>query len=333
MPEPLSSSSPSCPRCGYDLSGAVAAWNHAESTSCPMRGTCSECGLEFAWGELLNPHLKTPVWSYEHEHRRPWRSLARTSSKALRPDRLWRDLQMTHPIKGRRLLLFSFFGMVLVHTGFALVSFVLMAAQQLTLAPTWRRTADDFAHLAIEAFWPYNNKWAEFILPSRPWPGSVPTLMSARSLLVWAWWFAVPFAYLFLPATLRRCRVRRGHLARIGAYSLVFASAGVLLAAASTSVVQDPLMFIVVIFNRAFDNELVDWMALNQLNGSLHKWLLRASPFVSFLLVFVFWGFAASRYLRLPRPWLVAFVLTLLAGLLATALLALWPGFLQALFS
>ncbi len=322
-----------CPRCGYDLSGAAAAWNHGESASCPMRGTCSECGLELAWGELLNPCLKTPEWSYEHGHRRPWRCLVRTSLKTLRPDRLWRDLKMTHPIRGRRLILLSFLGMILVHTSLSLVSLALMAARQLMVIPTWRRTAADFARLALETFWPYNERWAEFILPSRPWTGSVPVVMSARTLLVWGWWIVMPFAYLLLPATLRRCRVRREHLVRIGAYSLVFASAGVLLAGAAPSVVQDPFMFVVVIINRAFDGELIDWMDLNRLDDLLRRWLPGASPFVCFSLVCVFWGCAASRYLKLPRPWLVAFVLTLVGGLLAMALLALWPGFLQRLFS
>lgn len=34
---------PRCPRCGYDLSGAVATWK----TSCPLEVTCSECGQRF----------------------------------------------------------------------------------------------------------------------------------------------------------------------------------------------------------------------------------------------------------------------------------------------
>ena len=44
---------PSCPCCGYDQSGAIAAWNHAASRSCPLRGTCSECGAELWWGDVF----------------------------------------------------------------------------------------------------------------------------------------------------------------------------------------------------------------------------------------------------------------------------------------
>ena len=43
----------SCPRCGYDLAGVVESWNHAESLSCPLNGTCSECGLGFEWADVF----------------------------------------------------------------------------------------------------------------------------------------------------------------------------------------------------------------------------------------------------------------------------------------
>lgn len=44
---------PSCPNCRYDLSGAVATSNGPESLSCPMLGTCSECGEEFRWADAF----------------------------------------------------------------------------------------------------------------------------------------------------------------------------------------------------------------------------------------------------------------------------------------
>ena len=34
-----------CPRCGYDLRGAIATWTE----QCPLHGTCAGCGLQFAW--------------------------------------------------------------------------------------------------------------------------------------------------------------------------------------------------------------------------------------------------------------------------------------------
>lgn len=66
--------------------------------------------------------------------------------------------------------------------------------------------------------------------------------------------------------------------------------------------------------------------------NATERWSPIVSPIACFTTIFLFWGFAASRYLRLPRPWLVALALVVLAGLAATALLALWPGLLQGLF-
>ena len=40
-----------CPRCGYDLGGVVAIFRD----SCPLEGTCSECGMALRWGEVSCP--------------------------------------------------------------------------------------------------------------------------------------------------------------------------------------------------------------------------------------------------------------------------------------
>lgn len=324
-----------CPRCGYDLSGAVAAWNHAESTSCPMRGTCSECGLEFAWGDVLNPEVRVPDWSFEHAYRLRWWRLLRTAFITLLPNKLWRQLQMFHPIRGRRLVPLALCGSAVVHLAISAAACGLLVVLHLGAPPSWSMSTTDYARLVIETCWPYNPEWGAFLLPM--WAGSgandVPSLMSAWTLLVWLWWLAVPFAYLFLPTTLRRCRVRRVHLARLGAYSVVFASAGVFLGAASAGVFREAIYLVCAVMDRWLDGYLAQSDVFYRIDDLFRHRPRQASPFACFLLIFLFWGFGASRYLRLPRPWLVALVLTLLAGLLATALLALWPGFLQALFS
>jgi hypothetical protein len=52
-----------CPRCGYDLSGTIAAWE----CSCPVDGVCGECGLGFRWAGLFRVrepegHGNWPGW-------------------------------------------------------------------------------------------------------------------------------------------------------------------------------------------------------------------------------------------------------------------------------
>lgn len=53
---------PTCPRCGYDQSGAVTSWTEC----CPVEGTCPECGIRFAWADLFDPSRLDIVWFVEH---------------------------------------------------------------------------------------------------------------------------------------------------------------------------------------------------------------------------------------------------------------------------
>lgn len=101
-----------CPRCGYDLSGAVAAWNHADSTSCPMRGTCSECGLEFEWGDVFNPTLGPARGYFENAEGLGLLSALRTWLWTLWPPLFWSRVGMRATRSPWRMLLWL--GLVLV---------------------------------------------------------------------------------------------------------------------------------------------------------------------------------------------------------------------------
>lgn len=104
MPKPGTSADPParCPRCAYDLTGHVAAWR----AQCPTRGQCSECGLEFNWGDVLNAAMRDLPWLYEHAPH--WWSLRRawgTAFRALFPWSLWGHLELHHRVRPSRLLL------------------------------------------------------------------------------------------------------------------------------------------------------------------------------------------------------------------------------------
>ena len=65
---------PRCPRCGYDLRGVVTTWADA----CPLESTCSECGLFFAWSEVIGPLAPRPGWCVEFAATWwgvPWRAI------------------------------------------------------------------------------------------------------------------------------------------------------------------------------------------------------------------------------------------------------------------
>jgi len=90
-----------CPRCGYDLRGAVATWTH----ECPMEGVCTECGLEFEWRELLNPEYRRPTWNIEFARtiRGFMLCCAGTTILMLWPWKFWRDVRMTHAARWSRI--------------------------------------------------------------------------------------------------------------------------------------------------------------------------------------------------------------------------------------
>lgn len=91
-----------CPRCGYDLSGVIASWEGA----CPLEGRCSECGVDFHWGDLLNERRRHLPWLYEHANR--WWNFSaawKTTLTALTPWRFWRQTKVHHPIRLVRLAL------------------------------------------------------------------------------------------------------------------------------------------------------------------------------------------------------------------------------------
>ncbi len=58
-----------CPRCRYDLSGAVGSW----ASACPLQGTCSECGAPFEWADVFRPERRVVRGFFEHA-RGAWRT-------------------------------------------------------------------------------------------------------------------------------------------------------------------------------------------------------------------------------------------------------------------
>ena len=92
-----------CPKCGYDQSGAIATWED----QCPIEGTCPECGLGFAWANIIDPARVDLRWYIEHAPRK--RDLLVRSPPTLRrlliPNLYWRSVGVSTRIEIRTLLL------------------------------------------------------------------------------------------------------------------------------------------------------------------------------------------------------------------------------------
>ena len=95
---------PQCPRCGYDLRGAIGTW----TDQCPLQGTCAECGLQFVWAEVLHPEKYEPQWCVEFAPgmRRIIQTSASTFIRSFWPFGFWRALKMSMPIRWRRLVMY-----------------------------------------------------------------------------------------------------------------------------------------------------------------------------------------------------------------------------------
>lgn len=170
-----------CPRCGYDLRGTIASW----LDSCPLSGTCTECGLELAWARLLHPSVLGPNWCIEYYRMaaeipvRMWRTFLMT----LQPGRLWRDLEMIHQCRPKRIALF--------------LGLLLSAA----------------------AFWCCGSSFAAILFGT--WH-EVPSSVVMCPLLAALLHLTVPVGFVAIPVSIRRAKVRVIHLARVTLYGLTW---------------------------------------------------------------------------------------------------------------
>lgn len=208
--------SPTCPRCGYDLAGAIATW----TDSCPMTGTCSECGLHLHWPDVINGHLHDLRWFYEHTPKGRW-GLGRVVGTLLRlvfPWWFWGKVKLHHRIDGRRQVWF----LVLATLPFYLLG---------VAAAVWLRLDHALFHNGYAARLTVWDRFAEFwgtALPgianpwscTRNWPD---TLWGPRNWhpVIFALFFAsflVPFMLALLEPSRKLCKVRHSHLHRTMLY-------------------------------------------------------------------------------------------------------------------
>lgn len=289
-----------CPRCGYDLSGLIASW----TDSCPLTGVCSECGLNVRYAEVLNPALTVPPWSYEHAGARLLRRLASTCARSCRPLRFWSALRLEHPHRPGRLLAALAALFLLTH----LASNVLLSGTELV------RYADvalagapkDWVRPALLFLWPYHF----LTFPGRPATGIEFDPWCAL-LLLWA--ALAPAFVLVLPQTLRMCRIRRGHLLRVLVFTL-------------------PVPILITLLWYAVSA----WCHAQHRRTPLAPWRINAaralmdqSPCIALLALAwmaLCWWAVTTRYLRLPRPTMVAAAIVIMSGMTATAIAAYWPG-------
>jgi hypothetical protein len=196
-----------CPRCAYDLSGQIATFTE----SCPLEGTCSECGLHFRWQELLDPNLAGPEWSFEHVRRGLIGRYFATLARVLMPARAWRGLTLTTMVHRGRLVLFMLATITLTQITLALV---IMGSRSLN--PTTAGIIKHNWHRYLA--WPYGE--GRMFSPLDGMPFGTPLMLITVTTTL-----AMPLSLLLLGETLSRHSVRNAHLLRGVCYSTVVAAA------------------------------------------------------------------------------------------------------------
>lgn len=203
---------PACPRCGYDLSGQVASWTDRS----PLRGVCSECGLELRWGLILHPTRSVPRWSIEHGPKFRIRAAISTFFRSLWPWTFWKAVRMEQPIQNRRLIMYMALLVLLTHFGFVLAHIFHVAKIEYQWA-VWNAPPSSINSLSLlvpivqkswqGAVWPYSKTpwWQMSLSDFSPDPllWGVPVCLAL-----------VPCSFVLLPVSTRKAHVRKAHLVR-----------------------------------------------------------------------------------------------------------------------
>jgi hypothetical protein len=299
---------PHCPRCGYDQSGAIAAWERNDPPSCPLTGTCSECGLHFCWRDLLNPMYMEQGRMFEHALDGLAKSFILTWWKSLRPWSLWDWLRMEYHVVWPRLRWFT------------ALTFALNIAAMIVLVIFAKARLDSFV-----GWWVFNTAWSDewrfrdltdpslLILRSVNYDTPAPWLIVSVLAVM-----AAPLSFLLLPATLRRARVRGIHIRRIWAYGLAWLPIVLLM---------PPLLVILAAIATVTNSH---YSGPGYFLAGLGVWLYhnRFAPGLLCLELWLalWWGTAAGRYLRLPHGLAIGLFIAALSLLIAIGLVAIVPG-------
>lgn len=175
-----------CPRCGYDLSGAVDAWRD----QCPLEGVCPECGGRFAWGDRFR--FGACPWLFEWHGRRLFQRLFVTIGRALRP---WSFFKSIRQVRGRPTDALSA-GMMII----LIIHFLTIALSFLGRGPN--------------PVWPYaSGPYGRHVMPN-PIAGMWSYIGFIATLLV-------PVVIALLPMPWRHAPATRRDLVRPASYSMV----------------------------------------------------------------------------------------------------------------
>lgn len=297
---------PRCPRCGYDQSGAFATWTDA----CPLNSRCTECGLDFAVCDVMNPRRTDLPWLYEHTP--GWRPgfgrAVRTLGRALLPWWYWAGVGLACRVSIARLLVWAVLLFGTVHAAgsavrtYHVVDYLTLVSRKVPSEYLWMSIANAWLTPLVRIDWFGGSAWS-FRFPFGSWGWQALAALAPLPL--------VPAMLLLLGSSRAVTRVRAAHIARAAIMQL-------------TIFILPATLY-----------------ALTALDQSQRAWTANAGqPFIDLLRHWgghvmaacglwwmAFWYFAIVRGFRLPKGPLVWALLMVAAVLLAAIAATLDPRF------
>jgi hypothetical protein len=305
---------PGCPRCGYDLTGQVDSW----AESCPLAIVCSECGLRFDSCDVLNASFAARWRFVEVAQGRRLNALWQTFRRALVPWRFWSWVRMEHPLRVRSAVGWASLAFLGAYAATSLLWFCLAVIEYFAWVTVQPRMAAynplagalKGALLGVLSPWRDDGYFGEALFGSDELKATF-TFMALGVLVA----VLMPVCFLLLPDTLRRAKVRRAHLVRVCAWSLV--TPPLLLQAVTLLLpaVQDWVYL--ATGNYASRSELLD--------SIYHR---RGKAWFAFLLLWLvlWWWAACGKYLKLPNAAAIAAAMVVMSTLVVIFLSMFVPG-------
>lgn len=278
---------PTCPKCGYDLSGAVRSW----TDRCPTKGVCSECGLEFNWGVLLLPLMHGTIELLDSATRPNVHCLLHSVLRCYRPWKLWPEAVLGDHFRLRRTVLVALVGAMATH------------AMLLLLAQVIEYTLIVIFSIAHKDWWELEYILETPLFTYRDW-GS--TYGEYDFGIAWAalvlTWSLMTAALAFAPSSqvgAFRMEVRdwlRVWLHSFPTLPIVVSLVGLFGLVQLLPTRAPYLDELIVAFRLTF---LVGWFAL-------------------------WWAFAYERYFDVDRPWIRGLAMSLIGGVIAIILIGVF---------
>jgi hypothetical protein len=289
-----------CPLCAYNLRGL----------SDPR---CPECGARFDWADVTDPEKRLHPYLFEHHPERSVRAFGQTLLGTLRPRKFWSGLSPTQPLRTGRMRLYWFLTA-------AIASLAFWAEWGRAIFQWWDTQpipfpAGPYRLRPPRVVFSWGHVWDRARMA---WYRDQLFVLIFAQLVFWlAWPWLMLLSLQVFRASMRRAKVRTGHVLRCVVYSFDFGAwlglAGVLWAGYSV-VARGP--------------------SLRPWSGDQDEYASRALGFLALTLVLVTWRMwrAYRHYMRFDHALgtvIAAQVISLLAAL--NAMLA-WDNWIRHWF-